>query len=194
MALWENDAEIIELCKKGEANLFKILVDRYTSPLFNFAARLVGPENAPDILQEVFLKAWKNLKKFDSKKASFKTWIFTIARNSCTDFSRKKKQILFSEMEDKEAEESFEESIPDEVLLQDEIFQKMEDEKLLGSALEKLLPEYRSILILHYAEDMTFDEIGKILKKPPNTVKSRHYRAILSLRKILSRQMHQIAE
>ncbi len=185
MALWENDNEIIELCKGGEIDLFKILVDRYTPPLFSFSARLVGSENAPDILQEVFLKVWKNLKKFNPQKASFKTWIFTIAKNTATDFLRKKKNILFSEIESKE-EEAFEENIPDESLLPDEIFQKMENKELLEGALQKLLPEYKSILLLHYAEEMTFDEIGKILKKPLNTIKSEHYRAIVLLRKILN--------
>ena len=131
-------------------------------------------------MQDIFIKTWKNIKRYDSKKASFKTWIFTIARNSVTDFWRKKKNILFTEIE-----ESFSENIPDENLLPDEVLQKLEDAELLNKTLEKLRPDYREVLVLYYQEEMTFEEIGGILSKPTNTVKSQHRRAIIELRELL---------
>jgi RNA polymerase sigma-70 factor (ECF subfamily) len=150
--------------------------------------------NAQDIVQETFIKVWKNLPKFDEKKASFKTWIFIIAKNTATDFLRKsgspsggKKFINFSDLEKETNEEkdvSFSENIPDENLLPDEILQKLQEADLLNEVLDKLPTYYKTILILHYQEDMTFDEIGKVLEKPLNTIKSQHRRAILLLRKM----------
>ena len=80
---------------------------------------------------------------------------------------------------------SFAGNIPDENLLPDEALQKLQDSQFLNKILEKLHSHYREVLVLHYQEEMTFEEIGKILDKPLNTVKSQHRRAIMELRKIL---------
>jgi RNA polymerase sigma-70 factor (ECF subfamily) len=187
MAEFETDEEIIQAFKEGDKEKFGILVERYTSPLFNFTARLSNRNDASDIVQESFIKIWKNIHRFDQSKASFKTWIFTIAKNTTTDFLRKKKSILFVDME-KETDDtaaSFAENIPDEGLLPDGALQKLQDADFLNTILEKLRMEYREVLILHYQEEMTFEEIGKILGKPLNTVKSQHRRAILELRRLL---------
>jgi RNA polymerase sigma-70 factor (ECF subfamily) len=184
----ENDEEIIALYKNSEEEAFKSLISRYISSLYNFTVRLTDQNNAPDIVQETFIKVWKNLHKFDSSKASFKTWIFTIAKNTTTDFLRGKKSLLFSDIDHKtdEKNDSFSENIPDENLLPDEVLQKLQDSDLLNKLLNKLSIEHKTILILHYQEDLTFDEIGKILNKPLNTVKSQHRRAIIVLRKMLN--------
>ncbi|MFA6274001.1 MAG: sigma-70 family RNA polymerase sigma factor [Candidatus Paceibacterota bacterium] len=179
------DEDLIVLFQKGERESFKFLVDKYTSSIFNFSARLVGRENASDIVQEVFLKVWKNLRKFDISKSSFKTWLFTITKNTITDFLRKRKNINFSDLENFEDEISFSETIPDEDLLPEEAFQKLQNVELLNNLLEKLPEHYKTILILHYQEEMTFDEIGKVLNKPLNTVKSHYRRAVIKLREML---------
>jgi RNA polymerase sigma-70 factor, ECF subfamily len=181
------DEEIVFLYKTGNKEIFKKLINCYTNSLYNFAARLTNKNEAEDIVQEVFIKVWKKINNFDPQKASFKTWIFTIAKNTATDFLRKKKNILFSEMEEKNDKEtnSFEENIPSEDLLPDQALQKLQDSEFLNKTLEKLHPNYQEVLVLHYQEEMTFEEIGKVLNKPLNTVKSTHRRAIMELRKIL---------
>lgn len=183
----KTDEEIVALFKDGDSQAFKELLSRYTSPLYNYSARFVGPSNAPDIVQIISVKIWKNLSHFNQDKASFKTWAFTIARNTITDFLRKKKSVVFSDLDGstKEDEGSFVDNIPDENLLPDESMQKLQDVATLNQALEKLSPLSREVLVLYYQEDLTFAEIGKILDKPLNTVKSQHRRALLSLRKIL---------
>jgi RNA polymerase sigma-70 factor (ECF subfamily) len=181
------DEEIIVLYKKNIQEALKIIISRYTSSLYNFTARLTNKNDAPDIVQEVFIKIWKNITYFDPLKASFKTWIFTITKNTTTDFLRKKRSILFSDME-KDYDEninSFAENIPTEDLLPDLALQKLEDSEFLNQVIEKLRLEYREVLVLHYQEEMTFEEIGKILDKPLNTVKSQHRRALMELRKLL---------
>jgi len=186
----ESDEEIIILYKKGDKETFKELINRYTTPLYNFTARTANKNDAEDIVQEIFIKVWKNLGRFDESKASFKTWIFTIARNTATDFLRKKRTLLFSDMENSNknldsAGESLMENIPDGQILPDAALQKLQDEEFLNKAMEKLSVEEKEIMILHYREEITFDEIGKILNKSLNTVKSKHRRALIKLRKIL---------
>ena len=187
MSSIKSDEEIIVSYKNGNPKEFEDLIDRYTTPLFNFTARLTDKNTALDMVQEIFIKVWKNIYRFEPAKASFKTWIFTIARNSVTDFLRKKKSLLFSDLQTSENEnlDSFAENIPDENILPDQALQKLEDKELLNKTLDKIRPDYREILVLHYQEEMTFDEIGKILNKPLNTVKSSHHRALLQLRKML---------
>jgi RNA polymerase sigma-70 factor (ECF subfamily) len=188
MSDYENDEEIIALYKNGNQEAFKGLISRYTFSLYNFTARLTDRNNASDIVQETFIKVWKNLHKFDSSKASFKTWIFTIAKNTATDFLRKKKSLLFSDIEKNINDNeniSFSENILDEELIPDEALQKLQDADLLNKILDRLPIHYKTILVLHYQEDMTFDEIGKVLKKPLNTVKSQHHRAIALLQKMI---------
>lgn len=186
MPYYESDEEIINQYKNGNEEVFKELVEKYTSPLYNFVVRFVGKNNTPDIIQEIFIKVWKNLHKFNEEKASFKTWIFTIAKNTVTDFLRRKKSFLFSDIREEDENDSFAESIPDTGLLPDEALQKLQDSDLLNKLLEKIPVHQKTILILHYQEDMTFDEISKVLEKPLNTVKSHHYRAIVALRKMLN--------
>ncbi|MFZ2072560.1 MAG: sigma factor, partial [Minisyncoccia bacterium] len=69
----KTDEEIIALYKSGEKEKFKELVEKYTPPLYNYVARLTSKDNASDIVQEVFIKAWKNIRNFKPTKASFKT-------------------------------------------------------------------------------------------------------------------------
>jgi RNA polymerase sigma-70 factor (ECF subfamily) len=188
MSFSETDEEIVTLYKKGNQEAFKSLINRYISPLYNFTAYITNKNDASDIVQETFIKVWKNINRFDYQKASFKTWIFAIARNTAIDFSRKKKILLFGDINNNNEENSssFEENIPDENILPAEALQKLEDKEFLKNVLNKLNPSYKEILVLHYQEEMTFDEIGKILGKPLNTVKSQHRRAIIELRKIIN--------
>jgi RNA polymerase sigma-70 factor (ECF subfamily) len=188
----KTDEEIIILYKAGNKEVFKELIDKYTSPLFNFSVHLTGKENAPDLVQDTFIKVWKNINSFDISKSSFKTWIFTVAKNTIIDFWRKtkndkgvKKILSFSDLESDNSDNSFSENIKDENPLQDKILEKLEDSEILNNSINKLKKSYQVILILHYQEEMTFDEIGKVLNKPLNTVKSYHRRAILELRKII---------
>jgi RNA polymerase sigma-70 factor (ECF subfamily) len=168
----------------GNDEAFKELVEKYTPAIFNFSVRFVGIDYANDVTQDVFIKVWKNIKKFDYTKASFKTWIFTIARNTTTDYLRKKKMINFSSLDNEE--ESFADNIEDEVILPDEALVKLEDKELLNSLIDKLPNNYKEVLVLYYQEDMTFKEIGELLSKPLNTVKSYHHRALTILREMLS--------
>ena len=90
------DKILIQQYLKGDEKSLEILIARYLKPIYSFVYKNVGnPSEAEDITQEVFIKIWKNIKKFDQNK-NFKPWIFQIAKNTSIDFLRKKKSIPFS--------------------------------------------------------------------------------------------------
>jgi RNA polymerase sigma-70 factor, ECF subfamily len=156
------------------------IIEQHLKSVFNYVYKIVRNRGeTEDITQDVFIKVWKNFDKFDAVK-NFKTWLFAIARNTTIDHLRKDKDILFSEKA-----ENFEESITDIEPLPDEIFVKKELGKELEIALSKIRPDFREIILLHYTEDMTFEEISEVVEKPLNTVKSQHRRALATLRKFL---------
>lgn len=161
------------------------IINRHLKSVYNFIYRLTNDQDATeDIVQETFIKVWK---KFKEDK-NLKPWIFKVARNTAVDYLRKRKNVLFSEIDSKNDYENstvggFEEKIEDLEPLPDEIFQRKELAEELNRALEKIRSDFREIVFLHYVENLTFQEISEIIDKPINTVKSWHRRAIISLQK-----------
>lgn len=180
--MFDTDNGLITQYKEGNDEALRLLIERYTSGLYTFVLRAgVARDNAPDVVQDTWIKAWSHLKKFDPEKASFKTWLFKIARNTIVDFFRKKKSILFSDID--AGDEMFSETIADTGILPEEVLSRFEDAQFLEAQLDTLSPQYRLILTLYYQEEMTLAEIATVLKISPNTVKSQHLRAIKMLRK-----------
>lgn len=196
-----SDIQLIEEYLKGDEGALKVLIGRYLKPVFNFICHYAGGsrQEAEDLTQETFVKAWKNLKKFDSSKtregkiSGFKPWIFKIAKNTAFDYLRKrysadrqKKLLLFSELGGGgESESDFLENIPDGAPLPDEIFDQADLAKKLSGAIEKLPIKYREVLILHYNDHFNLREIAEISGESINTVKSRHLRALNKLKGLL---------
>ncbi len=180
------DEQLIKIYLLGNEEALRFLIERYLKPIYNFIYRYVGNTgDAEDITQEVFANVWKNLKDFDQNK-KFKTWIFSIAKNASLNWIYKKKPSLFSEFENKNGENLLAESIVDPSPLPDELFVSADLNKKLSAAMEKLSPNYRMVLFLRYNDHFTFQEISESLNEPLNTVKSRHRRAILLLKKLLT--------
>lgn len=184
MAL-QPDEHIVMAYLSGDQEAFSFLVDRYMKHLYNFVFQLVGDRNAAeDIVQETFVKAWRHLSRFDQNK-SFKTWIFAIAKNTAYDHLKKKKTLPFSLFENEEGENALE-NTPVENDHPEDILDREATKEDLEAKLATLAPLYRTILTLHYQEDLSLHEISEILGEPYNTVKSRHQRALKSLRKSFS--------
>lgn len=179
-----DDQKLITGYFEGDDESLAELVRRYVKTVYNFVYRFSGnnKEEAEDITQETFFKMWRSLKKYRTGE-NFKTWLFTIARNTAYDHLRKKKNFVFSDFDTEDAR--FEDTLADTEPLTDEIFALAESKELLAQAMNELSPQFREVLILHYDHELTFDEIGKILGEPLNTVKSRHRRAVGALRKLL---------
>lgn len=181
------DEELIADYLGGDEKSFEELTKRHLGTVYSFVFRLCGDTlAAEDITQEVFLKAWKSLKKYDPKTSRFKTWVLRIARNTTIDYLRKRTYPALSQFEDAEGNNAVADTLTDDSLPVDEAFAQGQDAEMVAKAVMELSPAHREILTLHYTNHLTFEEIGQTLKEPNNTVKSRHHRALLALRKILS--------
>jgi len=182
------DAELIANYLAGDEKSLEVLYDRYLKPIYSFAYRYVGGgQDAEDVTQEVFVKVWRNLRKFDQQK-SFKTWIFSIAKNTAIDFLKKKKAIPFSEFENEEGENMLTEKLADTSPLPQELLERTGMVQMLNSAMDKLSPKYRMVLFLRYNDHFNFREIAESLGEPLYTITSRHRRALVQLKKILTEQ------
>jgi RNA polymerase sigma-70 factor, ECF subfamily len=171
------DAQLVELYFAGDEQAYEMLIQRHLSSVYGFVFHFTGgAQDIEDITQDIFLKAWKNLKRFDRTK-NFKTWIFEIAKNTAIDFVRKKSLIPLSAIEDEEGD-SILESLPDPLPLPDELFVRNDLGEILSCILEKLSFSY-------YIEQLSFQEIATLLDKPVSTVKSQHRRALSLLRREL---------
>ena len=188
-----SDSDLIREALATTERSFSVLVERYIGSVYNYVFRLVrSVEESEDITQETFVKVWKNLKRFREGE-NFRAWVFTIARNTLIDYTRKKKMVVFSAFENSEGENVLLETTSNGERTLDELVIEAETKEELENVLAVLSPEYREVILLHYQEDMTFDEIGRILKKSLNTVKSQHRRALAILRKELEmkKSLHQ---
>ena len=180
-----SDQELIAGYLADDEHSLKLLIERYFRPIYSFVYRFAGnasTQDAEDITQDVFVKVWRHIKKFDKEK-SFKTWIFSIAKNAAIDFLKKKKTIPFSEFENEDGENTIMEKLTDSSPLPHELLERKEIGEMLAKAMENLSPKYRMVIFLRYNDHFTFREIAESLDEPLHTVKSRHRRALIMLKK-----------
>jgi RNA polymerase sigma-70 factor, ECF subfamily len=156
------------------------LIEKYLKPIYGFIYKNVGnQEAAEDITQEVFVKIWKNIKKFDTEK-NFKPWIFQIAKYASIDYLRRKKSIPFSRFENEKGQ-----NVLIEAFVADEpnLIEILSNKKTLSLALNLLPLEDQKIINLRHNNGMSFREISDTLHESINTIKSRYRRILISLRK-----------
>ena len=183
-----DDNTLIEASRAGDGAAFEVLLSRYLRPVYAFVLSLTHDvPMAEDVTQETSIKVWRHLDRFDMSK-SFKTWIFTIAKNTAYDALKKKRALPFSSFaENEEGEDNdWSERVVDESLLPDEILIRADVTQKLEEKLATLSTGFAQILRLHYQEDFSLQEIAEILNEPYNTIKSRHGRAIQRLRRAFS--------
>lgn len=180
MTIKIEDKNLIQQYLKGDEKSLEILISKYLKPIYSFIYKNVGSQNdAEDITQEVFLRIWKNIRKFDTQK-SFKPWIFQIAKNASIDFLRKKKTIPFSRFENEKGQNLLAENIP---ALPINLLENLSDKKVLAVALQGLDEKGQKIIDLRHNQGMSFKEIAEIFKESINTVKSRYRRTLSLLKK-----------
>jgi len=183
-----SDSQLIISYLDGDKESFEFLVKRYLRSIYLFIYKYVGnSQDAEDAAQEVFVKVWRHLKKFDQRK-NFKTWIFTIAKNTALDFLKKKKTIPFSAFENEAGDNMLIETLADSAPLPQEILEKATMAQTLASAIKKLSPKYNEVVSLRYKDNFNFREIAESLKEPINTIKSRYRRALIILKKLLFKE------
>ena len=181
-----NDSQLVQKYLSGDEESLKLLIRNYLKPVFSFVYHFFNNHaEAEDIAQDVFVKMWKNLKKFDQQK-KFKTWLFAIAKNTALDYLKKKKFLLFSEFINADGENILEETLTDINPLPDEIFEQADSAQTLEKIFDKLPTHYRVVLDLYYQKSFNLREIAEILGKQKNTIKSWHQRALIKLKEKLS--------
>jgi RNA polymerase sigma-70 factor (ECF subfamily) len=175
----------------GDQKAFETLVQRYSTPLFNFICRFLGDyDQACDISQQVFLQLYLSLPTLRTGDP-LKAWLFQVARNRCLDELRRKHAIHFSELESANDEDDLSPlaSMPDTSPLPEELAEHHDLQECLQRAIEALPPKFRSVVLLRYAGQLSFSEIGQVLAMPEATAKTYFQRAKPLLRTALSPQL-----
>jgi RNA polymerase sigma-70 factor (ECF subfamily) len=164
-----SDSELVKIIIKKNPESYREIVKRYQRKLFVYLYHLVGnKEETEDILQNVFVKVYANLKKFKTRK-KFSSWIYRIAHNEAVNYLKKRSQKKFVSWEDvmiskEKMEISSHERSPLDSWIKKELKKEME------VALDKLPSKYKEVLILRYFSEKSYEEMGEILKKPINTI------------------------
>lgn len=178
-----DEKAIIERVLAGDNDAFGILVETYQGRIYNLALRMCGnPDDAFDLAQESFFRAWRGLGSFQFESA-FSTWLFRLCSNACLDWLRAKKRrptVSLTTADDED--EAAQLDLPDPGKSPEELLLAAEERQALERAMNSLPVEYREILTLRAINDLSYTEISEILNIREGTVKSRLSRARLALR------------
>jgi RNA polymerase sigma-70 factor (ECF subfamily) len=166
-----SDGEIVYAVKKGDRNAYREIVDRYKQRAYHIALGFVGdPQDALDVSQNAFIKAYKNIKRFDTAR-SFMPWFYRILRNLCLDHIRRSKRRQ-------------EVPLSEALIIADDAAER-ETHAALRRAIETLPVEQREVVMLHYFEGLSYKEMASTLDKPMGTIMSTLYNARQKLKAAL---------
>ena len=168
------DAALVLECRAGNRRAFERLLARYERPIFNAAYRILHHrEDATDVTQTVFLRAYEHFDRFDPGQRFF-SWIYRIAVNEALDLSNSRRRS-----EPVAEEIASDRPGPDRVAQDDQMDEGMQ------SALMAIPVNYRTLVVLKHVQDCSYEEIAAILEVPVKTVKSRLFTARQALRQVL---------
>ena len=174
-----DDAEIIERVKVGDDDAFELLVRKYQKSIYRLAYRMTGDHfTADELSMETFLRVYKSIKRF-RRGANFFNWLYTIGIHLCLNYIKKEKK-RFSMESDKISNISSKNR--KEAGLLDKVIVKETDQKI-REAISHLPEKLKIVLLLRIEEELSYEEISRILRIPQGTVMSRLNRARSSLQK-----------
>lgn len=176
-SLTYTEAELVQGLKARDEKVFSYVYDHYSPALYGVALKVVNDETtAVDVLQEIFLKIWRGIERYDAEKGRLFTWMLNIARNTAIDTLRSRSHKLGLKMQEIGNGHHQQEQLT---------VQQSFDHLGLSKVLDQLNKEQRIIIDLAYYRGCTQEEIAKILDMPLGTVKTRMRNAIIQLRNIL---------
>ena len=168
-----NDTEIISKVLSGDHASFAVLVNRYQSYVFTLTLRMVkGREDAEEVAQDVFIKAFKYLADFKGA-SKFTTWLYTIVNNTCISFLRKKKLDIHS----LDNEKVFEVAENQDSGMRANMIEQKSKLAMVNDAINMLTRDDAQIITLFYKAEQSLDETAQILGIETNTAKVRLHRA-----------------
>lgn len=177
-----DETELIQKATRGDREAFSILVQRYQRRVVGVALAVVhNPQDALELAQETFVRAFENLRTFESR-SSFSTWLYRIAANLAIDLRRRERRHTFVRGEEAEIEID---RLPNSAGDSFAEFSRAELNQRLRAALDELTPEHRAVILLREVEGLSYDEISDMLQCPRGTVMSRLHYARNRLRAIL---------
>jgi RNA polymerase sigma-70 factor (ECF subfamily) len=174
------EEELVSLLKSKDQKGFNILYNNYSGALFGVVNKIVqSNDDADDLLQDTFLKIWKNIDNYDASKGSIFTWMMNVARNLAID------RVRSADFRDSSQNISMEDNVIFQV---DNEYQVVQDIDAIGlqKVVEKLRPEYKQLIDLVYYKGYTQAEVSEEFGIPLGTVKTRIKAAVGSLRAMLS--------
>lgn len=177
----KTDEEIAKEVQLGDARSFGLLIERYEPKITRYARKFIfNGEDAKDLVQEAFIKAYTNIQSFDAGR-SFSSWMYRIAHNEFINAIKKKSRMPIFQFD---FDAVFPQPVAEETA--DSETYKKELREMLDKCLGKLDPKYREPLVLYYFEDMDYKEIADILEVPVSTVGVRLQRGKANLKKIVN--------
>ncbi len=183
----EEEKILIARAQEGDPVAFEQLIADYQKRIFSIAYRLAGNiAEAEDMTQEVLIKVFKNLNKFEGK-SKFSTWLYRVATNTCLDQSkRNRRYAAYSIDQELETEDgSIVSEIADEAPTPEEAAERRVMREAIHAAIAKLGDEHKKVIVLRDIQGFSYEEIARILQCSVGTVKSRINRARAQLKKIL---------
>lgn len=185
-AVTPTDADLVTQALAGSQDAYRVLVERHSRPVFNLVARMVREDGvAEELAQDAFVKAFAALRSFDPAY-KFSNWILRIAHNVTIDYLRKSKLQVVS-IDDESSGRDLMDVLADgrEPSAFDRAVQRdFRDD--LESALARLRPEFRRLVVMRYLEDLSYEDIAEIVGLPLGTVKSHLHRARAALGRLLA--------
>lgn len=186
---WPGDEKAVARFLGGDPTGFEQIVRHYSGMVFALAARLVGPWEAEEVVQETFLRAWRGLESFRGD-ASLKTWLYTIALNRSKarlGTLARMRQVFASRRATAEADRPWPgEEAPDPSASPEEQALALEQRTRLRRAIRNLPEEFRHAVVLRDLEGLPYDDIARVLSVPIGTVRSRIARGRAALLEELS--------
>jgi RNA polymerase sigma-70 factor (ECF subfamily) len=171
------EAEIVARVLKGDGQVYAMLVEEYKSPIYNLAYRMTGnSEDADDLTQETFIRAYQYLWRYDSRRKFF-TWLYTLALNLIRNHFKKNKDNISSEELNAHLLSDKNPSPETELIETQEI----------SVCLLRLEYESRALLIMKFQQGLTFEEIAQITGKSLSTVKMSIYRGLEKLKDLMNK-------
>ena len=181
----EASGVLLERARRGDTRAFEQLAVELERPLYRHAARMLGHDDAEDVVQDALLSAWKSLGSFEG--TSFRAWVFRIVTNRALDKLRSRRRHpelpLDPPVDDDDATGWAEPAAPHADLA--DIAGDREALRAVEDALATLPPEQRAVLLLRDVEGFAYDEIATITSTEVGTVKSRIHRGRLAVRNVL---------
>ena len=186
-----SDGVLAQQSLDGDQRAFETLVEHYRPLLFNSIYQILGDyDQSCDILQQVFLQLYLSSPTLNQDK-SLRGWLLKVARNRCLDELRRKHAMPFSTLEtiEDEDEVSLLLSLSDPNPLPEEVAEQHDLRSAVQRAIDDLPPRYRRVVLLRYAGQQSFAEIGQALSIPAATAKTHFQRAKVLLRAALTTEM-----